>query len=195
MPRFYKMKKILLFLLFGISLNAAAQGDCKYSVLPTEENNNYKATTDYLMYEKVFGGSSTFVFFSLAMSEGVPILNFQLLAKGNDFPPMRCFDKSSKIYLQLLNGKIITLINALDDSCSNLVYDEAEKNNIRMLTSTFLFTKGSFEELEKSPIAFMRVRYGAEVVDYPVKKELSSEIISGKYNPESYFIKFLKCIQ
>lgn len=189
------MKKLVLLLFLGVSLNAAAQDECKYSVLPTEENKNYKATTDYLMYEKVFGGTSTFVFFSLANSEGVPILNFQLLAKGKDFPPMYCFDKSSKIYLQLINGKIITLINALDDSCTNLIYDEAEKNNIRMLSSSFLFTKGSIEELEKSPIALMRVRYGAEVVDYPVKKELSSEIITGKFNPESYFINNLKCIE
>jgi hypothetical protein len=189
------MKKVFFALIFLSSLTALAQKDCIYSVAPTKENKDYKATTDYLMYEKVFGNSSTFVFFSLANSEGVPLLNFQLLSKSKDFPEAHCFDKASRIYLQLLNGKIITLMNAFEDQCSNLVYDEKEKNNIRVLTSSFLFTKGSLEELEKSPIAIMRIKYSTEVIDYPVKKELSSETITGKFQPESYFINHLNCIE
>jgi hypothetical protein len=189
------MRKAFSALLLLCSLTAVSQTDCNYSIKPTTENNNYKATTDYLMYEKVFGNTSTFVFFSLANSEGVPLLNFQLLAKSKDFPEAHCFDKASRIYLQLLNGKIITLMNAFDDECSSLVYDDKEKNNIRVLTSSFLFTKGSIEELEKSPIAMMRVKYTTETVDYPVKRELSSEAITGKYLPDAYFMNFIKCIQ
>lgn len=189
------MRNVYVMFLLVTSLFAAAQQDCTYSVQTTEENKNYKATTDYLMYEKVFGTTSTFVFFSLANSEGMPVLNFQLLSKSKEFPPAHCFDKSSRIHLQLLNGKIITLVNALEDNCSTLLYDAKEKNNIRVLTGSFLFTKGTLEELEKSPIAIMKIKYGTEMVDYPVKKELSSEIIEGRFKPELYFIDHLKCIQ
>jgi len=183
-----------MILILGVS--TYAQKSCDYSVAPTKENNYLKTTKDHLMYEKVFGGTSSFIFFSLTNSEGVPMLNFQLLAKSKEFPKIHCFDKDSKIYLQLANGKIITLLNALsDENCSGLVFDDAEKNNIRILATTFLFTKGSLEELEKSPVTMMRVKYSTDMVDYPVRKELSSETMKEKYQPETYFVNNLRCIQ
>jgi len=179
-----------------VAIGAAAQEECKYSELSAEGAPLLKSTTEYLMYEKNFGGSSNYIFFSLTISDGVPILNFQLLAKSKDFPKIYCLDKASKIYLQLTNGKIVTLINAYDEHCSGLMYDESEKNNIRVLTSSFLFTKGSLEDLEKYPIALMRVKYSTDTVDYPINKELTSESVGeGKYLPETYFMNHLKCIQ
>jgi len=189
------MKKFVLLLIFCYSLTANAQDDCQYSISPTKENNELKTTTDQLMYEMVFGGTSTFIFFSLTNSDGVPLLNFQLLSKGKEFPKMYCLNKASKIYLQLVNGKIVTLVNAFDERCSTLLYDETEKNNIRTLNTSFLFTKGSLEDLEKYPISFMRIKYATETVDYPIKKELASETMKVSYRPESYFINNLKCIQ
>lgn len=189
------MKKLFLSLLLGLSLVANAQEDCQYTIVTTEENKEIKSTKEYLMYEKVFGGTSQFMFFALSNNEGIPLLNFQMLAKSKDFPKSYCLDKTSKIYIQLLNGSILTLISALDEQCSSLIYDSTEKNNIRILTGTFLFTKGSLEELEKYPISFIRVKYVNETVDYPMKKELQSESMSQKYFPESFFMNFLKCIQ
>ena len=179
----------------GLTLTVNAQEDCEYSVVETTEGQELKSTKDYLMYEKVFGGTSQFLFFSLSNSQGVPLLNFQLLSKSRDFTKAYCLEKGSKIYIQLTNGKVITLINAFEEHCSNLVYDSNEKNNIRVLTSTFLFTKGSLEDLEKYSISFIRVKYAGETVDYPIKKQLQSEAMGKSYFPEDYFIRTLKCIR
>lgn len=189
------MKKLFMLVALCFTMAANAQGDCKYSVAPTKENNGLKTTTEYLMHEMVFGGTSTYIFFSLTNTEGIPLLNFQLLSKSKDFPEPHCLDKSSKIYLQLRNGKIVTLISALDEKCSELIYDDTEKNNIGVLTGTFLFTKGTLEDLEKSPITMMRIRYVTGTVDYPAKKELVSETTKEIYSPESYFVIYLKCIK
>lgn len=190
------MKKLLILALLGFSFAANAQNkDCEYTVVSSEDGKELKSTPEYLMYEKVFGGTSQFMFFSMTNSEGVPILNFQLLAKSKEFPKVYCIDKTSKIYIQLTNGKIVTLISATEEQCSGLIYDSNEKNNLRVLSGSFLFTKGSLEDLEKHAISFIRVKYVNESVDYPVKKELDSESMKKKYNPEAYFINNLKCIQ
>lgn len=188
------MKKIALFLLLCSFFTNYAQ-ECNYSINEKDAEHQLKSTRDYLMYENIFGGASSFVFFSLTLSDGVPILNFQLLAKSKDFPKVYCLDKSSRIYLQLLNGKIVTLINALEEECAELIYDAQEKNNIRILTSSFLFTKGSFEDLESSPVSFMRIKYATETVDYSIRTELLSENDGAVYNPDRYFINYLKCIK
>jgi hypothetical protein len=189
------MKKFLLLAFTIISFAANAQTDCKTTEEKNEDGTVVKSTPDHMMYEKVFAGSSQFIFFSLSSHDGTPVLNFQLLAKSKEFPKAYCLDKASRIFIQLTSGKIITLISALEEQCAGLVYDSTEKNNIRILTGMFLFTKGSLEELENSPISFIRVKYATETVDYPVKKELNSETTSVKYYPEAYFINTLKCIK
>ncbi|QYJ67636.1 hypothetical protein [Flavobacterium litorale] len=189
------MKQLFILFLIAFSITATAQMDCDYSIENTEEGSELKTTTDYLMYEKVFGGTSQFIFFSLSNSNGTPVLNFQLLAKSKGFPQLYCLDKASRIYLQLTNGKVLTLINAFDKKCGDLMYDETEKNNIRVLSSSFLFTKGSLEELEKSTITFIRVKYTTEMVDYPIRAKLDSETMQKQYFPEKYFMYYLKCIK
>ncbi|AWH85508.1 hypothetical protein HYN59_10460 [Flavobacterium album] len=189
------MKKTLLFALLFLSFAVTAQEDCKTNEVTNEDGTIVKSTNDYMMYEKVFAGTSQFIFFSLSNSDGVPMLNFQMLFKSKEFPKAYCLDKASRMYIQLNNGKIVTLISALDEQCAGLVYDAAEKNNIRVLTGVFLFTVGSVEDLEKFPISFIRVKYATETIDYPVKKELNSETMAKKYYPESYFINSLKCIK
>ena len=190
------MKKILLLLMLGTTFTGMAQKDCDYSENTNEGGKEIKSTKDYMMYERVFGGASTFVFFSMTIADGIPMLNFQMLAKSKEFPKAQCLDKASKIYFQLENGKIVTLINLHDtENCANLIYDKESQNNIRVLTGTFLFTKGSMEELEKQRITMMRVKYGTETADYTIRKELTSETNTTKYTPERYFIDNLKCLQ
>lgn len=189
------MKKGLLLLLVLLSLTAKAQNDdCDYTVITTD-TGEIQSTPEYLMFEKVFGGTSSFIFFSLSNHEGTPVLSFQLLAKSNEFPKIYCLNKNSRIHLQLLNGKIVTLVCISEDQCSGLVYDDVEKKNIRMLSANFLFTKGSIEDLEESPISFMRVKYTGEMVDYPLSNNLQSETMGKNYTPDSYFIKYIKCIK
>lgn len=188
------MKKFLQLALLALTFTASAQEPCEHTII-TSGGKEYKSTKDYVVYEKVFGTTSTFVFFSMSLPEGIPVLNFQLLAKSQEFPKAYCLDKSSRIYLQLENGKVVTLISALDENCANLIYDNESKNNIRVLSGSFLFTKGSIEELEKSPVTMMRVKYSTETVDYPVRKELTSETNNTKYFPEMYFKNHLKCLE
>lgn len=189
------MKKsiLLLVLLLGLTANAQ-EDDCNYTVISTE-TGEIKSTPEYLMFEKVFGGTSSFIFFSLSNHDGIPVLNFQLLAKSNEFPKVYCLNNKSRIHLQLLNGKIVTLICISEDQCSGLVYDSVEKKNIRMLSGNFLFTKGSIEDLDESPISFMRVKYSGETVDYPLSSNLKSETMGQNYTPDSYFIKYMKCVK
>lgn len=188
------MKKFFMLALLALAFTANAQEEkCDYTIV-TSGGKEYKSTKDYVVYEKVFGTTSTFVFFSMSLPDGIPVLNFQLLAKSQEFPKAYCLDKTSRIYLQLENGKVVTLISALDESCANLIYDQASKNNIRVLSGSFLFTKGSMEELEKSPVTMMRVKYSTETVDYPVRKELTSETNNTKYFPETYFKNHIKCL-
>ncbi|HSD13631.1 MAG TPA: hypothetical protein VLB74_03195 [Flavobacterium sp.] len=182
-----------LFFFIGIIANAQ-QKNCEYDVDEKTDSTFIKKTPDYLIHEKDFVNSSDFVFFSLINSDGTPYLNFQLLQKSKDFINPKCFDTSSKISLQLSNGKIVTLLSG-GDICSQLNYAEKEKNNIRLLNNYFLFGKDGFEDLKKYPVTIMKVKYSTETVDYIFKKELKSEKINGTYSPEMYFINYLNCIE
>jgi hypothetical protein len=186
------MKKLIgLLLLMAGTLYGQ---ECELTVMTTEDGQEIKSTPDYMVYERVFGNTSQFIFFSLSNSGGVPLLELQVLAKGKDFPPVYCIDKNSRIFVQLDNGKILTLVSATEDQCSGLIYDSSEKNNIRILTASFFFTVGSIEELEKSPISFIRIKYATETTDYPLKSELVSEGNGKTYKPASYFINYIKCL-
>lgn len=169
--------------------------DCKFAIQDTTAGQELRTTQDYLMHERSFGGSSQFIFFSLSNSQDLPLLNFQLLSKSKDFPKMYCFEKDARIYVQLANNKIVTLIYAGEGQCAQLLYDDAEKNNIRALTGTFLFIKGSIEDLESSAITFIRIKYSGEMIDYPIRSQLVSESMKQTYKPETYFMEYLKCVK
>lgn len=187
------MKKFFSLLLLTFAGSVYGQ-DCEFNVISTDDGQEIKSTREYMMYERIFGNTSQFMFFTLTNTNDVPLLNFQLLAKGKDFPPMYCIDKTSRIYIQLANGKVAQLISATEDQCSGLIYDSAEQNNIRILTASFFFTVGSIEDLEQSPITFIRIKYATEMVDYPLKSELLSENNGQVYKPATYFMNYLKCL-
>ena len=192
------LKKIVLtvaFMAMSLLPHYIAAQECTYAVDDKTAGQELKTLPDYLMYEKVFAGTSNFLFFSLSISQGMPLVNLQLLSKSKDFAKAYCIDKTSRVHVQLANGKIISLISATEEQCSSLMYDANEKNNIRVLTGVFLFPVGSIEELEKSPISFIRVKYSSESVDYSIKREFTSETMKKSYNPERYFIDYLKCIK
>lgn len=189
------MKQLLsaLILILGISLNAQ-QKKCEYEVEEKTDSTFIKKTPDYLIHEKDFVNSKDYILFSLVNSDGTPYLNYQFLQRSKDFIKTKCFDSASKISLQLSNGKIVTLLSA-GDVCGQLIYDEKEKNNIRLLNNYFLFSKDGFEDLKKYPITLMKVKYASETIDYVFKKELKSDGFQGTFYPESYFINFLKCLE
>lgn len=187
------MKQLLLLIAILFNFSTYAQKDCDYSSNVTDSLGTYKSTKDYLMHEKVFGGTETSIYFSLINADGLPSLNLQIIQKSKDFVPANCINNDSKLYFQLENGKIITLLPTGDETCGTTL--RKDDNNIRIISTYFIFVKEKFEELKKSPISIMRINFSSGFKDYVVKSELKSEINSNTYNPNNYFINYLKCIE
>ena len=189
------MKHLLtLFLLFTLTINAQKK-DCIYDVEEKTDTTSLRVLPNVLIHEKIFGNTNEYLFFGLLNNNGIPMLGIQQLQKSKDFIKTSCIAKNSKIILQLANGKILSLISANDETCSELMYDSAEQNNIRILTGYFYFTKTNYDELKNSPIMLMRVQFASETKDYVLKSELTSETLKTTSKPDSYFIDYLKCVE
>jgi hypothetical protein len=187
------MKKILILANLFISIATFAQTDCEYSSNVKDSLGNYKSTINYVMHEKVFGNSQSSIFFSLINADGLPSLNMQIIQKSSEFIPAKCLDKSSKIYVQLQNGKIISLIGLDQETCGNFVRNNGE--NCRIISAYFLFLKDTMEELKKSPISIFRIKFAGESIDYIAKESLVSEVDKKSYRPDHFFMDYLKCIE
>ncbi|MBY0486896.1 MAG: hypothetical protein K2P85_06915 [Flavobacteriaceae bacterium] len=187
------MKKLISTLFFLVTLTSFAQKECEYSSDVKDSIGSYKATKDYLFHERVFGNSQTSIFFSLINADGLLSLNMQMVQKSSDFISAKCFDGNSKIYIQLTNGKIVTLVGMDQETCGLAVRNNNETS--RILSGYFLFMKSTFEDLKTVPISFIRVKYSGETVDYVAKNELVSEIDKKTYNPDHFFMDYLKCIE
>lgn len=187
------MKTLLLSLTFLFVIASFAQKKCEYSTNVTDSVGVYKSTKEYIVYERFFGNSKSAVYFSLINADGLLSLSVQLIQKDTEFIPAKCFDKNSKIYFQLADGKIVTLLGIEQETCGNSVRNENE--NARFVTGYFLFMKDSYEGLKSAPISFMRVKYAGGTEDYIFKPELHSEFDNNTYFPENYFIDYLKCVE
>jgi hypothetical protein len=187
------MKKIYAIIILLFSLSALGQKECEYSTNVKDSLGTYKSTKDYVVYERVFGNSQTSIYFSLVNADGLPSLNVQILQKSPDFISAKCFDKNSRIYFQLDNGKIITVLGLEQETCGTTLRNENINN--RILNGYFLFMKDTFENLKQSPISIIRIKYAGETVDYVAKSELNSEIDKKTYNPNRFFMDYLKCVE
>ena len=188
------MKNIVLALFLFTSLCAFSQKPCEIDTDVTDSLGTYKSTKQYMIFERSFAGNSTNIFFSLTNNNGILGVEAQILLHSSEFLKAVCFDTKSKIYLQLNNGTIITLLYTGNDTCGTLLRDEKKENN-RILTGFFAFAKENYEDLKLSPVTFMRVKFSGETIDYPFKTEFVSEMNKIKYQPESYFIYYLECIE
>ena len=188
------MKKTITLSFLFFSLCLLAQKPCEYSTNVTDSIGTYKSTKDYMIYEKNFAGNINYMFYSLALTDGLPTLNLQMIQKSKEFIKAHCFDKNSKLFLQLNNGKIITLLHIDQENCGSLIRDDKDFDN-RILVGTFMFVKGSFEDLKSSPVNLMRIKYLTDTEDYVIQKEFKSELDSQIYRPETYFIENLHCIE
>lgn len=188
------MKRLLLVAFLMLQVGMYAQKPCEYSSNFTDSIGSYKETVQKIVHEKNFAGTSSYIFFSLVNAGGVPMLNFQSIQKSKDFIKTNCFDANSKIYLQLTNGKIVTLWISDDGNCGSMIRDESQSSNIRITSGSFFFMKNTLEELQKSPVSIIRIKYATETVDYIMKKELTSELNGDKSYPENFFIENLKCL-
>lgn len=188
------MKQVALAFFFLISSQIFAQKTCDYSVNVKDSIGTYKLTKEYLIYEKNFAGNKHYIFLSMALTDGTPTLNIQMIQKSKEFMKANCFDKNSKLFLQLNNGKIITLLHIDQENCGTMIRDSEGFDN-RLLVGNFMFIKGSFEDLKSSPVNLMRIKYLTDVEDYVFRKEFTAEMDNQVYQPENYFINFLHCVE
>lgn len=186
------MKHVLAIAIFLFSLQSFAQKPCEYTTDVTDSIGTYKSTKEYMIAEKNFAGTSSYIFFSLAVADGMPLLNVQLIQKSKGFMKANCFDKNSKLFLQLNNGKVVTLIHMDQENCGSMLRDDKGFDN-RLTPGTFMFMKDSFEELKKSPVSMMRIKYLTDTEDYVLKKQFTSELNNELYEPETYFIQNIDC--
>lgn len=189
------MKHILYLMLFLPSLIFSQSKDCIYYMNIKTDSISIKVLNEEVMYERSYGTSKETVLFKLLNNDGVPMVNLQLVNKNTDFIPANCFNKSSKIVFQLVNGKIVTLHSITEDSCGILNYDDEEKSNARFIEGYFVFAKNNYEELKKSPLSLMRIQFVGQTKDYVINKVIESELQNKIYYPENIFISFLKCIE
>lgn len=188
------MKICYSLLFFILSFIAWSQEPCEFTQNITDSIGTYKTTKEYLVYERNFAGNATYVFQSIAIADGVPMLTMQFIEKSADFIKAKCLDANSKLFIQLHNGKIVTLIHTKQETCGTLVRDDKGINN-RILTGTFLFRKDDFQALKDSPVSFIRIKFSTENVDIVFKKALKSELNGGLYEPENYFMSVFPCLQ
>lgn len=188
------MKQLVILLFFLTSINSFAQKTCEYSSNVTDSIGTYKSTKEYMIYEKNFAGNSSYIFYSLILTDGVPTLDLQLIRKSKDFLKANCFDKDSKIFLQLNDGKIVTLLHIDQENCGTMIRDDKGFDN-RILTGHFMFIKGSFEDLKNSKLNLMRIKYLTDIEDYVIKREFQAELDNQVYQPETYFMNYLHCIE
>lgn len=188
------MKQLITLALFILSLTINAQATCEYTTNVTDSIGTYKVTKEYLMSEKNFGGNSSYIFNTLTSVDGLPVLNVQIIEKSKDFMKANCFDKNSKLFLQLDNGKIITLLHIDQENCGSLLRDDKGFDN-RLTIGVFLFLKGTMEELKSSPVSLMRIKFATGLEDFVIKKEIKSEVDGSVFYPEKYFINYLKCVE
>ena len=188
------MKFIIISIALFVSVNVSAQRPCDFTINITDSLGTYKATKDYLVFEKNFGGNSSYIFNSIVITDGTPILNVQFIDKSVSFIKSKCFDKNSKIYIQLNNGKIVTLMHIDKPSCGTMVRDDKGLNN-RVMTGYFMFRKDDFQDLKKSPVSYIRVKYTGEMEDFIFKKAIKSEMNGELYEPDTYFINYFHCLE
>ena len=188
------MKNIVLAFFLCTNLCAFAQKPCEIDTNITDSLGTYKLTKQYMVFERSFAGNSSNIFFALSSNNGILGVETQILQRSSEFLKAICFDTSSRIYFQLNNGKIVTLLYTGNDTCGTLLRDEKNGNN-RILGGTFAFAKENYEDLKVSPVTFMRIKFAGETIDYPFKTEFISEMNKNKYEPENYFINYLKCIE
>ena len=187
-------KKIVFALFLLINTFEFAQKPCDIDTNITDSLGTYKTTKQQMIFERSFAGNSNNIFFALSNTNGVISLETQQLASSFEFVKAYCLDTNSRIYLQLNNGKIVTLLYAGNDTCGTLVRNESNQNT-RIISGTFVFSKDNYEDLKISPVTFMRVKFLGETLDFPFKTSFLSEMDKKTYEPENYFVNYLKCIE
>lgn len=184
-----------LFLTFSILVfsSSFAQKPCDYVANVSDSIGIYKETPDYLISERIFGDSTSLIYFSLAQTDGMPTLNVQFFNKSKDFIKVKCLDKNSRLFITLDSGKIVTLVHVDQDNCGTNIRNQGVNN--RIMNGVFMFLKGSLEDLKSSPMSTIRIRYATDTEDVILKKSFKSEFDTKTYEPSTYLMNYLRCVE
>lgn len=188
------MSKKIVFVLFLLAnLSVLAQKPCEIDVDVKDSVGTYKATKQYMIFERNFADKATNIFFSLTNTNGILGLEVQELVSSPEFIKANCFDSNSRIFLQLNNGKIMTLFHVGPETCGTLLRNE-KNQNVRVISASFVFSKENYEDLKASPVTFMRIKFSGETLDYPLRTGFVSVLDKAMYEPEKYFMNYIKCV-
>lgn len=187
------MKRFLASLILFISFQGIAQvNPCTIVAEQNEEGQSYLATQDYMLFERQFGDLKLHFFFSIDIINEVPTLSMTIVNQSARFIPIKCLSEHSKMFIQLENGKVVSLLHMPEDNCGTAV--NADGINKRIYQAQFLFHKNSFDELLNSPMSLIRLRWGTDTEDFIIKPYMKSETDGKDYYPTTYFQTVLKCL-
>ena len=191
MKTLFKLTTLLLCINFSFSQVKA----CDFEIDLATDTSSTRVLKDKIIDESIFGNTTSFLTFKLFEVDGLLGVNFQYLQKSKDFLSPICIDKTTKIYLELSNGKQVKLVNSNEiQVCNELQYDAVNKNNVRVLTGNFYFTPENFQDLKTEKVYLIKITAGTGDVNFVIKPELNSEIYNEKSTPDAYFIDYLKCL-
>jgi hypothetical protein len=183
---------IVLLFVFNLSM---AQKTCIYGTNEIDSLGVLKITKEILMYEKIFGASEKYIYFSLGNDNGLPFLSLSIVEKNNEFIPTICFDTKSKIFIQLSNNKIIPLLCNENDICSKNLPGIADNRFARITQANFLFPKNVWDDLKNESIQFIRIASSTSSQDIVVKETIESSLTKDFFRPSQIFMDYLHCIE
>lgn len=187
------MKPVIIFLNLLVANLIWSQKNCDYATQVSDSLGTFRSTKEYLIFERIFGNNEQYLYANLNNADGTPFLTLQYIQKNNQFINAQCFDENSKLYLQLENGKVVTLIHSKEETCGNFVIND-EGKNVRVLVGNFFFLKNNIEELTSQPVTMIRVKFGTDHRDFIIKEFLESETLKKAYRPAFYFGDYLHCV-
>jgi len=190
------MKKILLLLILMITSFVNAQKkSCSIDYEIVNDTVNLVKLNDVLVFEKNFYEKNESLFFSLIRSNDEYVLQFQWLEKSKDFTINRCFVPDSEIQIDLINADFVTLKIYDNEICSQIIYDDVSKNNIRILNTYFKIETTDLDRLLKSKMSLLTVNYSTGKEYYNIQDILKSDNSKVETKPAFFFINEIPCIR
>lgn len=185
----------IIILLFISNISFSQTEGCDFEVNEVTNDTTFTVISkERIVDESIFGNTTSALTFKLFNINGQFGLYFQYVQKSKNLVPPTCIDKNSKMYLDLSNGKQVKLVNSLDyEVCNEILFDEVNKNNIRILDGYFYFTPENFELLKTEKVYLIKITAATGDINFVIKPELQSEIYKTKTTPDTYFKDNLKC--
>lgn len=190
------MKKILfLLLLASTSIIQAQTKKCEIDYEIKNDSVNLIKLKDQLIFEKNFPDKTESILFSLIRNGEEIVLQFQWLEKSKEFTINRCFNNNSEIEIDLIDANSVRLKIYDNDICSQLIYDEVTKNNLRILNTYFRIEPTNLDKLLKSKMSLITVHFATGKEFYNIKDQLNSQNSETKTNPAFFFMEEYPCLK